>query len=440
MPIEIKVRELTAKLLVSSLAVEKGYKVLVGQDRVIRRLIPYLPKGIIFDKSIGRAGDRKVARFSRYNFQIAAMDEESTGYLHDPDSFSSLRLADETLSVTARWFCLCEDVKKDISRRYPDHADKFVTTGLTRTDLWRSMFMPLYQDQVDQIRDRYGKFMLFNSNFTSVIPARGIEFKDRQVKRSSKTHEDFSRKMNHRRSQVLDNLNCYLETLPKLTSWFPEHKLIVRPHPGDDVGFWKKNLGIHPNVEIVGKGSVTPWLLASDCMIHHGCTTGVEAELLGRPHVMYAPKPDDKHDSKTMKAFAPIIKSETELKTTLTKIVNKGKSFNKNRKNLEKYFASLEGKLVSEKVVEEFDKIAIEGGELPSNLNLLRFLPRQLVADYWPRSERAKNYSRQKWDGSSVDEISGTLEKLSTSLKIKSPPVVKEVYPDLFLLEQGKPS
>jgi len=171
----VKVREFQARLLVANLATKAGYKVLFGQDRVIRRLIGHLPKGIVFDKSIGRKGDRKVAMFSSHGWVITALDEESTGYLDYPEVFSANRLAEETLNVTSRWFCLSDNVQKDISKRYPNHQNKFVTTGLIRMDLWRTQFQNLYEKDVEALRRKHGKFILFLYDFIFSLGLESFE-------------------------------------------------------------------------------------------------------------------------------------------------------------------------------------------------------------------------------------------------------------------------
>ena len=52
-PLEVQVRELVARLLVAAIAADRGYDVLIGHDRVVRRLARHLPKGILFDKALG---------------------------------------------------------------------------------------------------------------------------------------------------------------------------------------------------------------------------------------------------------------------------------------------------------------------------------------------------------------------------------------------------
>ena len=432
MPVEVKNREFYSRLLLASIATQRGFKVLLGQDRVIRRLLPYLPHGIVFDKSIGRQGDKKVKRFSKHNYLITALDEEATGYLSGPESFAAPRLSEEALDVTKRWFCLSEPIRQDIMTRFPNHHDRFVTTGLARTDIWRPQFHPIYEDETNKLRAKYGKFILFNSNFATVIHARGDAFTDNQMARNTKYYNDYTKNKKAHKKQEWANLDAYVEMLPKLADKFPDHKLIVRPHPADDVNFWKDSVGSHPNIEVIFEGNVTPWILASDCMVHHGCTTGIEAELMSKPHVMYAPSYDAHHESEIMQSFATIVKSEKDLFKVIGEMLKGSKKYGKKKKALEKYYASLQGKLVCEKVVDEFEKFAEEGKPLSKWLSLLRFLPRQLVADYWPRSKRAKAYSLQKWDGTSIEEVSTRLAAINKALGSKTGQSVKQVYPSLF--------
>ncbi|MGB7334912.1 MAG: hypothetical protein WBD01_03885, partial [Salaquimonas sp.] len=64
-PVEVQARELLAKLVLANLAVERGYNVILGKDTVVRRLAGYLPKGVIYDKSLGLARHGKPQRFKR---------------------------------------------------------------------------------------------------------------------------------------------------------------------------------------------------------------------------------------------------------------------------------------------------------------------------------------------------------------------------------------
>ena len=53
--------------------------------------------------------------------------------------------------------------------------------------------------------------------------------------------------------------------------------IIVRPHPSEDHQAWNRAISHLPNVYCVYEGSVSPWLLASEGLIHRGCTSAIEA-------------------------------------------------------------------------------------------------------------------------------------------------------------------
>lgn len=432
-PVEVQVRELLARLLVAAIAADRGYNVLIGQDRVIRRLARYLPRGILFDKSLDGAGDRKVRRYQRLGYTIAAIDEESRGVYSDSRFFFSRRLSDDALSRSARWFCLSDLVRQEAIRYFPGYADRFETTGLPRVDLCRPQFHAIYDAECAAIRKQHGPYILFCSNFGTILHIRRGRFLDHQMRKAARQAPGNAKYRERIETEGRANLTAFLEMLPKLREWFPDHKLLVRPHPTENHEFWQNAFAGIGGVEIVSGGSANPWILASDCLVHHGCTTGIEAELLGKPHVMYAPYPDFHHDTELMKTFAPIVHDEESLRDLVSRILA-GHSFAKPRNSLEKYYAALEGRLASERVTDEFDRLAQRGGELPQWLPWLRYTPRHLVAEYGLRSSRARAYSLQKWQGTSLAEIRATLEVLRDGAAIATPVEVSEIFPQLFLL------
>lgn len=431
-PVEVQVRELAGRLMVAAIAAERGYHVLLGHDRVIRRLAPFLPKGILFDKSLGAATERKVARYHRLGFKLTSVDEETTGFYSNPEMFLSIRLANETLAMAERWFCLSEKLRQQVVGLYPRHAGKFVVTGLPRTDVWRPGHRNVFSAEVAELKRQHGDFLLFCSNFGHVVHAMHDKFLQRQIGRAEKSYTGVKAYRSAIREELKINLEAYLEMLPKLRQWFPDKKLIVRPHPSESSSFWRDALGHVPGLEVHEEGTATPWILASSCLVHHGCTTGIEAELMGRPQVMYAPHPDRHHDTPLSEAFAPIVKDEAALREMVNAIVVQGHSFAKDRSALEMWYAALNGPLVSERIVDEFDKIEMQPGQLPENLGLLRFSPRHLFAQHWPRSRRENEYRAKKYPGTSLAAVEAVLASFSQSAHLQGDLVTHEVFPQLF--------
>ena len=431
-PVEVQVRDLFSRQLVACIAANRGYDVLIGQDRVIRRLARFLPKGILFDKSIGMSGDSKVVRYNRLGYQITAFDEETPGIYGSPRHFFVGRMAPDTVAMSRRWFCISGKVSEMANTAFPGNEDKFTITGMPRADIWRPGFRKLYEPETNNIRSEFGRFILFNSNFGSVVHEGGEAF-------ARKQYEAYMRKTNTPASdyktlidQSFANLNAYLETIPKLLDWFPDHNIVVRPHPSESVAFWRSKFADHARIHVIRQGQVTPWILASEIVLHHGCTTGIEAELMLCREVMFAPCPDNHHDTQLMRDCVPIAETEQELRSMMKSLITGEDRYRKPRNSLQSYFDSLEGRLASEKIVDEFDRIPVSTGRLPGWIGWLRWTPRHLAARLNLRSRRARAYSRNKWQGVTLPEFIDNIAKITDALGQPGSLRVEEPFPGLF--------
>jgi len=299
-PVEVKHREFHARMILSALAAERGLRVLVGKDTMIRRLAPALPRAVIFDKSLGTARHGKPQRFEKLGHKVTVLDEESTGYYGSPEQFLSVRLAKETLDACARWYCISDKLREHVSKLYPEHRDRFEVSGLIRTDSWHKPFHGFYEAERKRIADAHGPFILFNSNFGGIIHARGQAFVDKQIRGQKQAYSDVQNRMAKIFDEGKPNLEAFIALMPKLCEWFPSHRVIVRPHPSETLSFWQETFAGNQQITVSNEGVATPWILASDMLVHHGCTTGIEAAILGKQHVMFAPHPDEHHDTDVM--------------------------------------------------------------------------------------------------------------------------------------------
>ena len=434
-PVEVKHREFLSRILLSALAASRGYRVLLGKDTMIRRLAPALPKGVIFDKSLGTARHGKPQRFNRLGHKVVVLDEESTGYYGSPEQFLSVRLAAETLDACDRWYCISDTLREHAERLYPAHADRFMTSGLLRTDIWRKEFRGFYETDRKRITERYGPFILFDSNFGGIIHARGDAFVQKQIRGQKKAYSEVETRMAKIFAEGKPNLEAFIEVLPKLAEWYPDHRIIIRPHPSETVTFWEEKFAGNERISVSNEGVSSPWILASDMMLHHGCTTGIEAEIMGKNHVMYAPHPDEHHDTEVMKAFAPIVKTEDQLKAHIDE--NLGREQNrKNTGNKEQYFANLSGPLSVKTILDDIDELAFSSTELQDTLPLPVRL-RLWFADNKKRSEKEKDYIKQKWPGSNTWEILEGLTVAAGGLGINDDFQVREVFDEVWEIAQN---
>ena len=439
-PVEVQAREWLGRLLVGAVAASRGYRVLIGHDRVVRRLARHLPKGVLFDKSLGMRGDRKVAMYHRLGYTLTALDEEMTGIYPNPDYFFGIRLASDTLAKAQRWFTISKIAHDMAVERYPGNETKFTVTGLPRTDIWRPAFHQVFENERREIAQRHGRFILFCSNFGRILHARRDDLVAKQSRVQESKWQGAAAYQDNLEKQLHANLAAYIEMLPKLREWFPGHRLVIRPHPSEDRGFWRETFANVDGVFVEDEGIATPWILASDVLVHHGCTTGIEAELMDKPQVMYAPHPDDHHDTELMSDLSTIVKTEPELREVLTRVIDGSERLRSDIASREKWFAAASGKLASQRIIDEFEGLASQTrSDLPAYLGALRFAPRHLWARYGPRSAKATAYSRQKWSGQSLESARRQLATLQEGADIRAPLELREVFPQLFEIK-GAPN
>jgi hypothetical protein len=77
--------------------------------------------------------------------------------------------------------------------------------------------------------------------------------------------------------------------LPRLSQAFPDHRIVLRPHPAENMQTWAAVAADIPRVEVARTGAAVTWILASEALIHTYCSTGVEAFALGKPSFSFRP-------------------------------------------------------------------------------------------------------------------------------------------------------
>ena len=280
--------------------------------------------------------------------------------------------------------------------------------------------------------------MLFNSSFGVPNHARGKRFVAKQIKKVESMYDAGLAEYDRLLKENTANLHAYVDVLPKILTWLPNHKVVVRPHPAENIDFWKEKFAHESRIVVEADGVVTSWILASEFMFHHGCTTGVEAEIMGRPQANYAPVPDVHHDTDMAKAFSPFVYTEQELKNIMVDAVVNQKTTRMPLEGQARYFASLEGKLVCEEIVDEFDRISFTSKSYPEWLRVLQFSPRHLVAKYKDVSRGAKAYSTQKFHGVSQEELASKLQFCEDALDDCKPLQVRSVFENLFEIKASQ--
>ncbi|MCP4275853.1 MAG: hypothetical protein GY779_05820 [Gammaproteobacteria bacterium] len=453
LPIEAKVREFEAKIFLGCLAAERGYSVLVGHYGVINRWSGCLPRGMILEKNISVRYKSWLSKLRSLGYRLCVNDEESLGLFLDQGSWFRIRMHKEMVALVDYVFAWSEPHAELIQKEYPDYADKIVAVGTPRFDLLRSELRGLYGQEVSDLKERFGRFILLPSNFAAVINVKGDDSTLQRRLRHGyiKTKEEeqtYIESLDHERS----NLNEYVRAFQRIRSEFPDHALIVRPHPIDDHEFWKKAIESVGNAYVVYEGSITPWLLAAEAIFHCGCSTGMEARIMERCSVAYHPHMDERFDNLPSTEIGPVVRDEDGLISFIRQAIGSHGGCGLDKQDVEKYICSLDGKFASEKMLDALDNVSMQDAAM----NLTWSNPRAIKVRMhewfrrWRREIRAKfdgqagmlankkKRSQQKWPGASLDEVRSLVAKYSDMTGCFGQVEVKQVTEDLFCLSQKR--
>jgi len=234
---------------------------------------------------------RAMEQAQRDGHAVAAIDEEMMGLVaHEED----LRwISGCAVERCQRLLALSDDHAASLQQRHPGCGDKISVVGNPRIDLLRPELRDCYQAEVAAIRAKYAPFILINTNFAlmnslrkspkatvrSLYRANGL---DRNNAEDRFMMDEFCR-------IEQGNIELVKQLLTVLPQRFPNHRVILRPHPIERMGPWAKYAAKLPGVSIVRSGGAPQWIMAADAMLHTGCTTGTEAFMLGRPAINLHP-------------------------------------------------------------------------------------------------------------------------------------------------------
>jgi surface carbohydrate biosynthesis protein len=300
-PVESQVRELDAKILLACVAAERGFPVVLGSRAFVHYMMPFLPRGVYLAKSMRSLSERMFGIVRGLGHEIVAWDEESL--VRGPTSvYYGDRLSPETLGSVAVLFAWGED-DADVFRGFPASTRVPIrVTGNPRIDLLRKDVRGYFQPEVDAIRRRFGDFILVNTSFRFVnafvsslnLVQPGTAGGQPRISANARGMSDeFAIGMAAHQQAIFD---AFRELVPILSERFPDRAIVVRPHPAERDEPWAHVARGRRNVRVVKEGNAIPWLIASQVLIHNGCTTAVEGAVLDTPAVTFQPVQSDRFD------------------------------------------------------------------------------------------------------------------------------------------------
>ena len=268
LPCEIKTRELDSR--VELLKALPGCTVVIGQQWDLFANAQNLPTGVILFKTVNRIQGANMAAWKAAGHKVAALDEESL----IADGPTALVSAVSRLAMKNCDLFLAHSQGQGDAIKSVFHCPLEIV-GNQRLDLCRG---DSFKAEGDEIRAKHGKFILINTNY-GIINSHwgGYKGAENIAKQAGMMDTEAQRKDFHAGALwEIENIKQIYEVIRGAP-----YKVILSPHPGENADHWRAI----PGIEVVTGTNPLPWLYGAEILIHTGCTTGLEAALMGKDSI-----------------------------------------------------------------------------------------------------------------------------------------------------------
>ena len=316
--VESIARELSAKVLLGTELVKRGYTVVLGEDTCVRsRLSGSLSTGVFLDKDFTNAKYEQHKRIADSGCKVYALDEEGL-ILTTAQLYLETRLGKDTTANFEKMF-LWGDMHRDVIEEVmPELLPKCIVAGNPRMDLLRNG-MAFYNADAERYKEKYGDYILVSSSFGK--SRRGEDYTRVNGDGVTSYTVDFYK---DRREFKLRYYETFIEAIQHLAKSV-DRQIIVRPHPGDTmfINRFIEDLAPYENVHVIREGESNGWIAGAALLIHSGCSTAYEAYCGGRISIQY--EPDEFEPYKLM--FSDFIRSLSDVARTPEELTEIAKAY-----------------------------------------------------------------------------------------------------------------
>ena len=340
-PIEIKVREFLPKLFLScNLVKNTKFEVFFGGQRFLTKKL--IPKNCIYFDKFTYSESRNSAPYHQKN-RVIMQDEEG------PISFFHKKILKKRYDLNQKkyldFFLFSGKRDLELVKYLKISKNKKKIFGIAKLDLLKKKNLKFFDKEVNEIKNKYKNF-LFVTGHSSLG----------KTKNQSKFM--FGNDKTESLIKNYDNVNKnYLSLImlcKKIAILNPDLTVIFRRHPREINSNVEKILGKKPpNLKLIFKYSVTPWMIACKYYLHSGCQTSLEAIALKKKMITFIPH--NIYSIKNYNLIKPFFTNEKKCIEFIKKSKDKDKFYRINKK-VEEIALNLNDKITYSQKFEEFIK------------------------------------------------------------------------------------
>jgi len=292
-PIETATRELDSKLVMASALAAQGCRAIVGHKEALKEIARNSERLVWQGKSLfsAKSDDHFADRLKERNSAIMFIHDE--GGMYQVKAWTHHVLKTHRIEYLRESdvdrICVWGERQKDVLSSYANNLSDIISvTGSPKFDLCIPRFKWVTEQKSEEKRARYSPYILMCTRFGTANHSQGQQ-------------DPFQRKMNpalwpkdlgpagiadlwfSKWHRDVHDFADFILLVKEMATHFPRHKIILRPHPSENISFYTHAFAPFKTVVVAREDSVIPWIRAADLIVHCNCTTGIEAVLAGRP-------------------------------------------------------------------------------------------------------------------------------------------------------------
>lgn len=288
LPLEVVNREYIGRLFLAVASASKGYNAFFGhKPEVLKVALKSGPDNVWFGR--GSVNNQLLSK----GLKLVGQDEEAGLISKDYSDFYKLRPGIKSIGSIDRFFCWGNDDYNFLrSMHLGNERLKIVLSGSTRTITWGSIGKNFYEDEINSIKKKYGNYAVFISNLSHINSFLG----DKLI-----THLKSLESWSNSAQIVEDSLDrerrlirLYTEAAAEIAKKFSIN-VVIRVHPTENPKTWIELVKSLENVYVEFGGSISPWVLGAQCVIHNQSTVGIEACCSDVPTIAFGDTYEDLH-------------------------------------------------------------------------------------------------------------------------------------------------
>lgn len=321
-PIEVKSRELVPKIFFISRALKKNFACFVGDKIAVNRSVKFFKSGIYFHKSINRNDKNYIIDIqSKVDGYISIDEEAGNSFKNEKELENLLEYRSSKINVmnVDKIYNWGNFDNKVWVKKYKKFKKKFKITGLPRIDIWKKSISKLIFDkEIDYLKKRYGDFIFIPSTFISSKDKLNqlINFEKKRI-----FNKEYLQKKIDSRKFEYELFLEFKELISRLSKENLNLNIVIKPHPSELIADWKivtKNLN---NVFVDNKYEITPYIMASKCVVFNSSTAGMQSVFMGKKTICYKSISDKKSLRNFPNKFGIQCKSYNKLKKKINEDV-----------------------------------------------------------------------------------------------------------------------